>query len=809
MERVEEEKPLVETFKNLVFSGAAFAEETSLSVFPSKDHRLCLIYGKNGTGKSTISKAFLKVSGVELPEITNARLEDYSGHTVPYLNNGQSGKIFVFNEDYIQSKVRLKEDGLGTIVMFGKQAELETQIESAQREYDVAVKERENAVSNVVPFNDMTSPTAPSYHLSKMMQALSGDQNWAGRERLIINGRRNASVNNATYLNIVRVKPQMSKEQIESEYHKQYELLCAARSGDAKISTVVNTRILVPDNEDDVRALLTLRIEKPELSERESYLFSLLSVGKYQQIENMQRTFESSDTTFCPFCLQPVDSEYKESIVQSIKKVLSKIVEEHKAALAALMIPTVEIDFTPYQKLNQSILEKCVVRLAILNTAIDTLNTAIAAKKENPYLPIELEQLEIKRKAAELVNALEELEIARNEYNRPLSNIGKLQNELRALNLSYAYYEIEEYYSAYLRQKEEKEKATAILLEKENAEKEKHVELESLKLQRRSIKIAIDMINARLRYVFFSKGRLEIEADEAGTIYTLKSSGANVKPSEISVGERNILALCYFFVEMLDNTEAENAFSKEALVVIDDPISSFDHENRIGIMSLLRRDIEKIMLGNNNSRVILMTHDLQAAFDLQKALDEIVSTIKNLNSCKCNSGIFELKNRGITDFRYKKRHEYSELLANVFDYGVSAPAEAETTIGNTMRRTLEAFSTFVYKKGIEDISTSKEVLEVLPNKSYIEYFQHLMYRLVLNGESHSEERVRSLMDDNDFFEILSSEEKQRTAQDIICFIYLLNPCHVRLHLSSVGVQNFEPKIKQWCNNILSFSNEIQ
>ena len=86
------------------------------------------------------------------------------------------------------------------------------------------------------------------------------------------------------------------------------------------------------------------------------------------------------------------------------------------------------------------------------------------------------------------------------------------------------------------------------------------------------------------------------------------------------MGERNILALCYFFVEMLDNTEAEKAFSKEAFVVIDDPISSFDHENRIGIMSLLRRDLEKIVVGNSNSRIVLLTHDLQSAFDLQKLL---------------------------------------------------------------------------------------------------------------------------------------------------------------------------------------------
>ena len=65
------------------------------------------------------------------------------------------------------------------------------------------------------------------------------------------------------------------------------------------------------------------------------------------------------------------------------------------------------------------------------------------------------------------------------------------------------------------------------------------------------------------------------------------------------------------------------------------------------------------------------------------------------------------------------------------------------------------------------------------NEQYSEYFRHLMYRLVLNGESHSEERIRSLTDDNDFLEMLSKAEKQRTARDIICFIYLLNPSHVR------------------------------
>lgn len=126
--------------------------------------------------------------------------------------------------------------------------------------------------------------------------------------------------------------------------------------------------------------------------------------------------------------------------------------------------------------------------------------------------------------------------------------------------------------------------------------------------------------------------------------------------------------------------------------------------------------------------------------------------------------------------------------------------------GLGMRRMLEAFSTFTYKKGIDEISVSDEILESIKDKKYKDYFRNLMYRLVLNGESHNEERVRSLMDDNDFFEMLSTAEKQRTARDIVCFIYLLNPEHVRAHLSGVGVQNFEAVIEKWCNDIKSFAN---
>ena len=81
------------------------------------------------------------------------------------------------------------------------------------------------------------------------------------------------------------------------------------------------------------------------------------------------------------------------------------------------------------------------------------------------------------------------------------------------------------------------------------------------------------------------------------------------------------------------------------------------------------------------------------------------------------------------------------------------------------------------------------------------YYENLMYRLVLHGGSHREEEIKS-MHDFHFFELISKEEKVRTAKDILCFIFLLNKKHVLTHLSACG-SNAEKTIQSWCNDIIN------
>jgi len=266
-----------------------------------------------------------------------------------------------------------------------------------------------------------------------------------------------------------------------------------------------------------------------------------------------------------------------------------------------------------------------------------------------------------------------------------------------------------------------------------------------------------------------------------------------VAPSKVSCGERNALALSYFFTEIASNTNASAVYADEMFLVIDDPISSFDFENRIGVQSLLRWKLGQVLEGCGTSKVLIMTHDIGTAFDLEKGLKEIKDRLKG-TAKSADYQLLRLEDCTVSKLNDNQRNEYTLLLGRIFEYAKTGVGDG-LVIGNIMRRVLEAFATFSYKEGIENISSKDSILAILP-ESQREYFKNLMYRLVLHGESHSMEHIQS-MKDYGFASLLSEDEKKRTARDILCFIYLLNKQHVLSHLPL----SVEPDITGWIANI--------
>ena len=104
--------------------------------------------------------------------------------------------------------------------------------------------------------------------------------------------------------------------------------------------------------------------------------------------------------------------------------------------------------------------------------------------------------------------------------------------------------------------------------------------------------VAVDDINASLRAIFAEDERLALTLSvtpEVEPHYVLRARGRAVQPNRLSIGERNIVALAYFFVSVRRQLDelAKSGSSRWLIIGVDDPVSSMDMDNRLGIHGFL------------------------------------------------------------------------------------------------------------------------------------------------------------------------------------------------------------------------------
>lgn len=793
---------MLKNITGIKLAGGGFRNPVELRLFDPVDGNKVklpkgtILYGRNGSGKSTIAKAIKKLVKGGYPHITQATVLDKDGNTIT-LTDDEKARIFVFDEEFVDSNVKLQEAGLNTIVMLGQHVDLANQIQKAESELNIAKQEYDNQQTLVLnEYENRNNPKSPKYYIDQMRYALQGDENWAGRDKIVKDGRHNTGVKDETYKQFLSLSPVKSRDELIVFFNEKLKALHQAQKGDAVISVKVPSLIMEYDDL-EVKNLLAVKIEKPILSEREKYLLQLVQNGKSNTLTEMANVFGNELTEECPFCLQPVDQDYKKNLFDSIQKILSKIVEQHQQELRKLIAKEVEIDLSAYEKLSD---KKAVCENLIeqVNRLIRENNQKLQSKIMDPYSPIDIEATTVSELLENLADALVELEKSRLTYNKGVQATAPIKKELNKINGEIAYYDIHQLSLKYEAQQQEYVCAKQNEAEKKNAFLQKRQLVDELEANRKNIQIALNVINNSLKYIFFSNDRLKIEYQN--DTYVLLSNGHAVIPSEVSLGERNIIGLCYFFANIMQNKEITTTYDKEYLIIIDDPISSFDIENKIGIMSFLKYQLGKFLLGNMDTKALVMTHDLMTFYDLDKVFEELIGECdQKFQGQKLKFNRFELNQQNLQIFRYKQRQEYTELVKVIYEYALGNGNSYDIIIGNILRQVLEAFATFQYKKGIEEVSTDSYILDALPEEEYKLYFYNLMYRLVLHGGSHREEQVKAL-DDMNFFNVVSNNDKQRTAKDVLCFIYLLNEKHVISHLKDYensAITNLE----QWCNDI--------
>ncbi|MBI9094922.1 MAG: AAA family ATPase [Sphaerochaeta sp.] len=105
-------------------------------------------------------------------------------------------------------------------------------------------------------------------------------------------------------------------------------------------------------------------------------------------------------------------------------------------------------------------------------------------------------------------------------------------------------------------------------------------------------------------------------------------SGGN---QHLSFGERNAFAIVLFMYECLSK--------KPDLIILDDPISSFDKNKKYAILEMLFRRDKALCL--KNKTVLMLTHDIEPIIDTVKALSVTFKNQTSASFFKLKSGIIE------------------------------------------------------------------------------------------------------------------------------------------------------------------------
>ena len=772
-------------FCGIRIQGKCFQSEGKLNFFEKEYHRFCLIYGKNGSGKSTISQAFDTAKQNNQPLIAS-QIIDKSGAVVDLTSENQKNSIFVFNEEYVNSKVKIKDNGLDAIVLFGDVANIDEMLQKVKRINKKLEERKSKYQEEFQKYNDIQNTDNPEKYKDDIIKILK--EKFGNRWKQI-NNRERISGDVCSFKSAENIINAFAIDASVGELKNNFDE--NLKSYEDIRSDLNFTEEIKQLNFEDVKQLLLHQVEQQQLAPREEEIKQAIAEANHIITKNIME----SDKDICPYCFQKLTGEYKREILSSLETIFNPEIQNHRVNLEnrkqEIQNSLNYLKNLPYiDKLDKDLFD-------IIKIQIDTCQTKVTEqlnqKIQNPFVALNLD-VNFDNLVSKLNQNLDQLGQKRQAFMAQKARANELKQELEKLNNQIAYCEIKDNFNYYI----EKLKVKQTLDSKRDHNNRRleciSSKISELNAQRMQINIAQDKINEHLKYIFFKEGRLELgEPNEQGQ-YVLKSNGNRVKAKDVSTGERNAIALSYFFTEIFKGENSKEFYTKPKFIVIDDPISSFDFENKVGIMSFLNYQIHKIMTGCNKSKMIILTHDLMSAFDMQKIISNLpkVEFYDERENRNKKDVIFiqkELKEHQFVDFG-KKYSEYKTLLNEIYDYANNSISE-NVNIGNNMRKVLEAFGTFNYQCGIEDIARDEVIVANLSPEQQT-YFENLMYRLVLHGESHAEDKTKTL----DFFSCISEDEKQNTAKDILSLLYLLNKAHLQKYLQKEQVE----KIEQWVEN---------
>ena len=748
-----------------------------------------LIFGYNGTGKTTLAKIFYQIELNKNFDTTEYKFEVDPSYTNPYI------RVF-YGEDYIQNNI--VGDSRNPIVFSIGSEQVE------KKEEKNKLIEKKTKVKQV-----LDSLQRKITDRNNTIETLKTDK---GREIGNLLGLR--SYNKTSIPNdltnfepkILELK-QLSEQDLVIQFTHNKSIYNNKLNKEEMKKSFQNIKNILEEQKENIQTALSLQLQEPEQVEE---LFNKIKSEYEKQGNSVFQSFIQQGTQFdifknnqtCPFCFRELGE-----LFQNFVDYFSKQVEDHQKELSKIKniieqaqtnrdsqidtIPTLEKFFDNKQSEVKSISDNLRTINSNIITKEQEIINLLEQKYKNPYTPIDVEIADIQELFNDLNKKFNELQNIIKAHDIRVTEFEK--NRTQASNWIKAYLLID------LKNKIDENKPkidhlnTAISIHTQTLNQCKNM-ISKLEREFLNFEPFVDEYNKYIQRIL-GYADITLNYDTSQNGYVLKRNGQNTLYNTFSEGEKTAIAVIHFILSLKDESKGD---IKNCIVVIDDPICSLDTNNLYGIYAYLKQSLKEV------KQLFILTHHFYffkrvqqwfVNFPFYKTMqDGTLKLIKNRDGKKkCIIELFLEKLPTSDTQTYesklvqmpKELDKYESEYQYLFDRLQKLKKKNTLTykdcisLPNECRRILESIAIFIepFEPNHDNriISIRNEIINFYEGtddeKNYLEQSLDYIYRHT-NTESHLQ-----LFDDSLYFQNNPPEAKKLITA-IILFIEKIVPHHL-------------------------------
>lgn len=687
--------------------------------------RLNVLYGRNYSGKTTLSRIFRALETKHLPpNFTTPSFTIYGdkGNITSADVNNHHYDIRVYNRDFVNDNLSfLVNQDSGEIKTFAIVGEKNKEIEDAIAEIETELgsietksgfrfnQEEKNKKWNQAKTNHQTASDA----LEEKLRSHANNKIKKNREY----GKSVYSITNIKQDISAIKKVEFRCLSMEEQAHK-ISLLRQEALPD--ITTLINIDLKIAEIRKIAEELLSRRII-PTQPLQELLNDSILQTWVKQGIPLHKEKRET-----CAFCRQDLPHDIWQVLDSHFNKESSVLESDIDSCLTSISNAIVKIPtfmtltgnmFYPEERVafeqSKTNLDE---ELAVYKQDLEFLEKALTSRKNDLFKPLEIPDshysVEKIQQCSHDINSL----VSKNNTRTKTLEKDKIaaRDALRLTDVA-SFIQTINYDDELIRienLKTEANKASTVLLDARTQVTEREKKITQLQGEQKDERKGAEKVNALLNH-YFGHDSIQLEAkdDSIKTSVKFEIMRGGKSAFNLSEGECSLIAFCYFIAKL----EEPESKGKELIIYIDDPISSLDGNHIFFMFSLIEGLIAKPIKNTDNSnsyrykQLFISTHNL----DFLKYLKRLsipkkkitVGEGKARNVEDKENFMLERNGRGsniilmpaylndyITEFNYLFQQIYKcrdQTMAN-------ESYEPFYGFGNNLRKFLEAFLYFKY-----------------------------------------------------------------------------------------------------------------